>query len=423
MNGRYKIGMFSDCNKSEIPPTKGSQKIGSLLQLASKGPQDEHIHNKGTSFMFQNKYSRHTNFSIEHDYIEFENVSFNSTLIYEIPHKGDMLKSIILNIKLPKLPIAQKYNNDLIAHLIKNVKIYIDDEILIEYDGLFLQIYNTLNNSESKISGYNRLSTNYSKIFIPLLLWNSTSLENFIPLSAFKLQKLKIKIDFAHKDDLWINKDINTSKRFIKPIMKIHGSKIRVKLNITTPNIDISSKEFSVSAFTDFILLSNYEKKQLIQNNNDFLFPQIIKQQEKLTKQINKIELNFNTPIKQLLWVITDHDVLDDDINFNSFSKARLLLNNGKNENTMNYYSSDYYKILQTYYNGNRYSGKNIFSYSFALQPFYGHPTGSIDFSKLQTKILEIQGSELKNKWITIYACGINILQTNESKSQVKINM
>jgi hypothetical protein len=55
------------------------------------------------------------------------------------------------------------------------------------------------------------------------------------------------------------------------------------------------------------------------------------------------------------------------------------------------------------------------------LQPFYGHPTGTINFAKLQTKILEIHGSELENKWITIYASGINILETSEGKSQIKL--
>ena len=74
----------------------------------------------------------------------------------------------------------------------------------------------------------------------------------------------------------------------------------------------------------------------------------------------------------------------------------------------MNYYSSDYFKLLQNYYHDKRYTGENIYTYSFALQPFYGHPTGTIDFAKLQTKILEIHGSELENKWITIYASGVS---------------
>lgn len=423
MNGRYEIGMFEDCHKSEITPNKGSQQIGSLLQLASKGPQDDHIHNNGLSFMFQGEHSRHTNFAIENDYIEFKNISLNSSFIYEVPHKGDLLKSLILNIKLPTLPSAQKYNDEIIAHLIKNVKIYIDDEILLEYDGLFLHIYNMLNNSESKAQGYNRLSSNSSRIYIPLILWNSTSLENFIPLSAFKLQKLKVKVDFAHIDDLWMNRNTEINRRIVQPVMKIKGSKVHVKLNIRVADIPIQKEQFSISAFTDYILLTNYEKNQLMKHENNFLFPQIKIQQEKLSKQINKIDLHFNIPIKQLIWIITDNKEIDDVINFHEFSRARLILNNGKNENIMNYYSLDYFKLIQNFYKGNRYSGKNIFSYSFALQPFYGHPSGTIDFSKLQTKILEIQGNNLENKWITIYAFGFNILETNEGKSQIKLNM
>ena len=456
MNERYQIGMFEDCHKTDNQQiysnvnnnttqqldteiqqlsthkdtgTKelstnngtGTQQIGSLLQLAAKGPQDDHIHADGTSFLFKSEYSRHTNFATENDFVEFKNVSLDSSFIYEIPHKGDFLKSVILYVKLPVLPTAQRYNNELIAHLIKKVKIYIDDEVLCEYDGLFIHIYNILNNDESKIPGYKKLSSNTSRLYIPLLLWDSTSLENFIPLSAFKLQKLRIKIDFAHKDDLWMSRTTQ-QRRFVKPIMRIKGPKIRIKLNVTVPDVPIDMNQFSISAFTDFILLSNDEQKQL-NNENKTVFPQIIKQQEKLSKKINKIELHFNIPIKQLIWIITDNETIDDDINLLSFSKAKIILNNAKIENSMNYYSYDYFKILQNYYHGKRYTNENIFTYSFALQPFYGHPTGTIDFAKLQTKILEIHGNNLENKWITIYACGINILETSEGKSQIKLSM
>jgi hypothetical protein len=109
-----------------------------------------------------------------------------------------------------------------------------------------------------------------------------------------------------------------------------------------------------------------------------------------------------------------------DHIDFKSFSNAKLIL--GETTHSLNNdYESNYFKLCQSYYHNEGIPEENIYSFSFALRPFYGHPSGMVDFSKVPTKILEISG-ELKGKFIHIFANGINVLSSKNGISSLKLN-
>lgn len=408
--------------------------IGSLLQLAAKGPQDSHISNKGTTFSFEAKYNTHTQFVVENHTDILKDIRLGSKYVYNVPIKGDMLKNIILKIKLPVLTNDQVYVHNVGPRLIKTVKIFINEEMICEYSGLTMFIFSRLMNNASKLEAFNRMisyksSTSYysqtnrpKQLYIPLILWESFGIENYIPFCSIHNSKIKLEIELAKLDELYIVKP-GLSKYVVKPQLKLKNGKIRANLNVVTLPAIPQGDTFSVEAISDQIILNKDEQHLLQKNSQEYVFPQIAHQVEKLGSTFNKIYLQFNLPIKQLIWIITNHEEVDD-YNFHDFEKAQLIMGSDmSSSNSFTYHSSDYFKYCQSYYHNETIPDYNIFSYSFSLRPYYGNPSGMIDFSKLKVKVLEIHGNDLEGKYIHIFANSINVLETNNGQANLKIKL
>lgn len=403
---------------------EGNKHIGSLLQIAAKGPQDQYIHIENDSHIFRDSYKQHTNFAIENLEKEFKDATLNSTIQFEIDNKGDLLKDIVLQVQFPTLSGTNVYSSTAAINLINKVKITIDNLVLSNYDGLFIYIFNKMYNKKyndfKSLLKLGKKSKNLNCVYIPLLLWNMTDVQSFIPISSLKTSKVKVYIELAKLDDLYISPQ--ASKYFVKPQLKLRKGKIKLNLNVMCNKVNEVSN-FNIKAFINYILLNDNEKQMFLNNEGQHLFSQILVQTEKLSNNINKIYLNFNIPIKQLIWVILKNDTISDEFTFESFTKGKLILDKNQNTDGMKYYSSDYFKLIQSYYYNECYHNENIYSYSFSLKPFINNPTGCVDFSLLNTKILEIHGDNLKGKYIRIYASGLNVLLTNNGSSHLKVQL
>ena len=83
---------MNDEDKEQINLGSG---IGSLLQLAAKGPNDDFIHKNETAHLFEGKYFQHTPFIVNNESFTL-NVDFGKVYSASIPIKGDFLKDIFL---------------------------------------------------------------------------------------------------------------------------------------------------------------------------------------------------------------------------------------------------------------------------------------------------------------------------------------
>ena len=365
---------------------------------------------------------------------KLKDIKPGSKYVYELPIKGDMLKNLTLKVHLPKLHNGQKYVHNVGTKLIKNIKLLINEQLINEYDGLTMFVFSRLMNNASKVEAFDRMtafrsSTSYyslsnesADLYIPLILWESYGMENYIPFCSIYNSKIKIEIHIATLDELYVSMP-SQNKYHIQPIFRLQKNKIKLDLNIQTlPSVTSNLSVFVVDAISDQILLNKNEQTLLQKTPQEYVFPQLLHQTEKLNSNINKIHLQFNIPVKQIVWVITDHEEIET-YDFKSFTNAQFILgsNMGAGNNSL-FYSADYYKYCQSYYHNESISEYNIYSYSFALRPYYGHPSGSVDFSKLNTKVLEIHGA-LKNKFIHIFANGVNVLETNNGNSNVKLKL
>lgn len=406
--------------------------IGSLTQLAAVGPQDIHIHygEETKAHQFQKSYNQHTRFGIDITSVYDINTQFGSKFSFSIPfEKQHLISNITLKLDLPSIckNVPETctdivYKNKLGYRLIKHVSVKLNNTIIEQYSGQYMYILHQLETNESHKDGLHAMMAMHScedclsgeahTLYIPLILWYSRTMKQFFPQLALSKENLKIEIVFESLENLvyCVNDDAPVN---VQIVTQSNG---KIKIQCTTSNyVENISKTISGQFYIDYIALDHIERDLYLKSNQQHVYNLVLLQSESITTANAKIELHFNIPIKQLLFVIhKSHD----DYEFLTFSDARLLFGQIGTD-TMTNLGSDYYKLVQNHFHNFASSEDNIYSYSFALNSGYTEHNGAVHFGRLPTKVLEINGLPYPVS-VSIYARGYNILHTNQGYGKVE---
>ena len=185
----------------------------SLIQLASRGTEDNYLIGKPQFTLFKFVFKRHTNFSIQQIPIKFStNTDFNNKVSLNVNKFGDMIYKMNLYIVLPELP--QIYNVDgtkneiikyawskNIGHVIINyIDIEINNVLIDKQYGEWLHIYHNIKDDDKNIDKllgnipdlYNFTSSKPEyKLIVPLYFYFNNDVSLSIPL----LDGLKVSIN------------------------------------------------------------------------------------------------------------------------------------------------------------------------------------------------------------------------------------
>ena len=261
------------------------------------------------------------------------------------------------------------------------------------------------------------------KYYVPLQFWFCRHIGLSLPLIALQYHDVKLKFEFINKSDLF-----SQSKE---------GSKLESEL------------------WVDYIYLDTDERKRFAQVSHEYLIEQV--QENRKDSAFNTKLLTFNHPVKELIFTgfdkpgnsedtinATDTDNFDGDrfihggINtpsdfypvigggssntLNVFTTTLTLKLNGEERfepRPLSYFIRDQ---VNDYHNGygkslrrnkdDFLSSNNIGVYSFALKPEEHQPSGTCNFSRIDTAELVISGSEkLVCSNIIVYAVNYNVLR------------
>lgn len=280
---------------------------GGLLQLVVKGTQDVYLTGNPQITFFKMIHKQHTNFSMESIEQHFNGiVDFGRKLNCVISKNGDLIHKMYLSVVLPKIDCetssANKFRwlNWLGHNIIKNVYIEIGGQIIDEQYGEWLHIWNELSQKSGKQRGYanmvgnvprltqviqgNSNSDKYSStipettLYIPLQFWFCKNPGLALPLIALQYNEVKIVVELNDSSSCcWA-----TGKYKLSPPALVN-----------------------TSLYVDYIYLDAEERRTFAQQKHEYLIEQLqYNGQEILNTQTNKIKLNFNHPIKELVWVI-----------------------------------------------------------------------------------------------------------------------
>jgi len=395
---------------------------GGLMQLVANGAQDVYLTGNPTITHFKTVYRRHTNFSIESiEQIFDSKVAFGNRVNCKISRNGDLIHEIYLVAVLPDIPNPTEGNylrwTDNIGHyLISSVDIEIGGQLMDRHYGDWLEIWSQLTlpagqkesyltmigqdrrNIDGTPSGLQASAASGRTIYVPLQFWFCRNVGLALPLVSLQYHEVTIGIQINTLDSLIFNTDAQGA---------------------ILPNPVLPVENLRLSLWVDYIYLDTSERWRFAQVAHEYLIEQLQYTSSELfagTLERN-IPIEFNHPVKELIWVARNK-TMNAAKQWNNYSdtcastvpNTPVYMTNphgGQNpvsEAKISFNGLDRFAIRNGEYfnwvqpkNGhtNIPESKGINVYSFALEPENHQPTGTCNFSRIDTALLYLK---LRNK-------------------------
>ena len=404
---------------------------GGLLQLVAYGAQDVYLTGNPQITFFKGVYRRHTNFALEAIEQTFNgNPGFGSRVTCQISRNGDLINRMYLQLRLTGGKFCKYFG----LRVINYIEIEIGGQRIDKHYSHWLYIWNELTLPVSKRNGYNDMVGAYggdvgtsinSVLYVPIEFWFCRNVGLALPLIALQYHEVKVNINFEAETEC----------------TGLTGSG--------------TSRSFSASLWVDYIFLDTDERRRFAQLSHEYLIEQLqFTGQEAVSNTSIKPKLNFNHPCKELLWFMTNSSNNKDnwmnyttvlntvkDTDVTSESLKNKLMQSGVNY--PKYYPSNpigsaklvlngndrfavrdgkYFNIVQPYqHHENIPANAGINVYSFALKPEEHQPSGTLNMSRIDTAVINIDGIynsdsadatyKLANANLFVYATNYNVLR------------
>jgi len=415
------------------------------MQLVAYGAQDIYLTGQPQITFFKSVYRRHTNFAIE-SILQTINgsVTPGSRVSVTISRNGDLLKNLWCQYNPSLLvPVAgttvTQLADDLSHALLQILEIEIGGQLIDRQYGLWLSVWrdlvecNPTGNQGTLLAGgaepvlnsstglesstkYQRMAyTHYggngitntasapTEAYIPMRFWFCKNPGLAVPLIALQYHEVKFNIQFA------------LASSYLFP---------------ATAASSLASANFQV--YADYVYLDTTERRQFAQNAHEYLIDQLQQQQESSsgTSANNTIRLNFNHPVKELIWcgspvTLSSASSVDNTAggatpslitNLSgaaSNTQIKIILNGTDRFTARNlkYFTRNQVWDCHTGF-GATGVPDSIALYSFALRPEEHQPSGTCNFSRIDTAQLSFLGGSGETiSALTIFAVNYNVLR------------
>ena len=439
---------------------------GGLLQLVAYGAQDAYLSGNPQITFWKSMFKRHTNFAMEPFRVNFNGqASWGTKHSAILGRHADLLYSTYLEVVLPSvidggsLPpnTTNVFNNDqgrLGYNLIRYVELDIGGQVIDRQYGEWMYLWDALtsdgpqqdkflemvgagdvNNGIYTPPDVKQCSAGSGRpaipkvLYVPLFFFYTRNPGAALPLIA--LQYHEVKITLQWNDATLIAGDFENAKTLAQPVQ--------------------------AAIYIDYIYLDTEERRRMAQQSHEYLIEQTQFNEDKgISSYSNRIDLTFNHPVKELVWVVQPSYYTNCSLaklkgisgnrlkpftydgSSNQSPSAALvgtavyeqwLQFNGQDRLDKRY--GDYFCKPQQYqhHTGFGYTDRssatapnkqpNIYMYSFALRPEEHQPSGTCNFSRIDTATIVIQMSgaarvdaDNDDTWdIRVYAVNYNILR------------
>jgi hypothetical protein len=420
---------------------------GGLLQLVAYGAQDAYLCGNPQITFFKGLYKRHTNFAMEPYRINFTGQpNWGTKQSAIMVRHADLMYTTYVEVVLA----PGRYNADqnrLGYNLIRYAELDIGGQIIDRQYGEFLFLWDQLTSSTKQSEDLLRMvnpsvsisnsvatvpapticnPTNSGSsggpslptvLYIPLYFWFTRNPGAALPLIA--LQYHEVKINLLWNDLKFIAGDF-TSRAL--------GVALSPPLDPTNSQ---APPPVQAAVYVDYIFLDVEERRRMAQQSHEYLIEQTQYNEDKGISSYNqRIDLTFNHPVKELLWVVQPSNYTQCKLpgagsRLRPFTYDQSLVYQQRlqfnGQDRLDSRWGDYFNKVQPYqhHTGNFGSQGGAYMYSFALRPEEHQPSGTCNFSRIDTAtlVLSISGNATISQdtdatlEVRVYAINYNILR------------
>ena len=319
---------------------------GGLMQLVAYGAQDVYLTGNPQITFWKVSYKRHTNFAMESIEQTFNGqADFGRRVTCTISRNGDLAYRTYLQVTLPEINQSMRNNNTDGAgvyarwldfpgeQLISQVEVEIGGQRIDRQYGDWMHIWNNLTLPVDQTPGYFGMVGNTTELtfitdpsfndvdgpcqssaprqvcaprnalpettlYVPFQFWYCRNPGLALPLIALQYHEVKINLDIRPIDEcLWAVGSLNTT------LCTTNGGRVTAAYNQSL---------VAASLYVDYVFLDTDERRRMAQNPHEYLIEQLqFTGDESVGSSSNKIKLNFNHPVKELIWVVQPDQNVD----------------------------------------------------------------------------------------------------------------
>ena len=317
------------------------------MQLVAYGAQDVYLTGNPQITFWKVSYRRHTNFAMESIEQTFNGqADFGRRVTCTISRNGDLCYRTYLQVTLPEINQQMKNTsgsatNGVYARwldfpgeqLISQVEVEIGGQRIDRQYGDWMHIWNQLTLTSEQQRGYYKMVGNTTQLtfitdpsfndvdgpcesnaprqvcaprnalpettlYVPFQFWYCRNPGLALPLIALQYHEVKINLDIRPIDEcLWAVGTLNTA------LCNGGSGKVTTAYNQSL---------VAASLYVDYVFLDTDERRRMAQNPHEYLIEQLqFTGDESVGSSSNKIKLNFNHPVKELVWVVQPDQNVD----------------------------------------------------------------------------------------------------------------
>jgi hypothetical protein len=345
--------------------------MSGLMQLVAYGAQDVYLTGNPQITFFKVVYRRHTNFACEAIEQTFNGTpAVGGKAVVPITRNGDLVTKMWLHTTVTASGTS---GTNIGYELIKSVELQIGGTKIDKHYGRWMYLWNELSSDSNgdtaldSIVGVSAITDTTSELFVPLQFFCCRNDGLALPLIALQYHDVRLEFEFN-----------------------------------TPTNVTIAN----TSLLVNYIYLDSEERKRFAQASHEYLVEQLqfTGMESATASAVNKYRLNFNHPVKELVWVTSEASKALDTIV--GITDALLQLNG---HDRFSKQTGKYFEAVQphTHHTSSK-TGVNV--YSFALNPEEHQPSGTCNFSRIDNATLTITTAASVAE-VYIYALNYNVLR------------
>jgi hypothetical protein len=319
------------------------------MQLVAYGAQDVYLTGNPQITFWKVSYKRHTNFAMESIEQTFNGqADFGRRVTCTISRNGDLAYRTYLQVTLPEINQSMKGTNQDGVYarwldfpgeqLISQVEVEIGGQRIDRQYGDWMHIWNNLTLPVDQKKGYYAMVGNTTELtfitdpsfnpidgpcqanaprqvcaprnalpettlYVPFQFWYCRNPGLALPLIALQYHEVKINLDIRPIDEcLWAVGSLSCGGPAAAPSSAAGG---RV-------NTAYNQSLVAASLYVDYVFLDTDERRRMAQNPHEYLIEQLqFTGDESVGSSSNKIKLNFNHPVKELIWIVQPDQNVD----------------------------------------------------------------------------------------------------------------